>query len=156
MGNASVDDTDIATASTIFFATEGKSFVPTFNCSIHNTSKCQTSRLLIHLCVRASFFIDRMRLRQRGPKHGRIWWGRGRWHWQWRSAVIELFVLLCQDYANFYKKTMYFCVKTMNCHWFISCCLDCYILFLLYAQFWRLPIHGGSQNRDYIKNQYIS
>jgi hypothetical protein len=38
--NASVDDTGIAAAATFFFATDGKSFVSTFNCSIHNMSKC--------------------------------------------------------------------------------------------------------------------
>jgi hypothetical protein len=32
--------------------------------------------------------------------------------------------------------------------------MHCYIN-LLYDLFWRLPIMGGSQNRDYIKNQYI-
>jgi hypothetical protein len=51
MGNASVDDTDAADTATFFFATDSKSFVPTFNCFIHNTSKSRTSRLLIHLCL---------------------------------------------------------------------------------------------------------
>jgi hypothetical protein len=40
MGNASVDNTDAAAAAIFFFASDSKSFVPTFNCSIHNTSKC--------------------------------------------------------------------------------------------------------------------
>jgi hypothetical protein len=42
VGNASVDDTDAAAAAAaiFFFTTDGKSFVHTFNCSIHNTSKC--------------------------------------------------------------------------------------------------------------------
>jgi hypothetical protein len=40
VGNTSVDDPDAAAASTFLFATDGKSFVPTFNYSIRNTSKC--------------------------------------------------------------------------------------------------------------------
>jgi hypothetical protein len=51
MGNASVDDTDTAATMIFFFATNGKSFVLTFNCFIHNTSKCRMSRLLIYLCL---------------------------------------------------------------------------------------------------------
>jgi hypothetical protein len=39
VGNASVDDTNVATAVIFFFTTDGKSFVSTFNCSIRNTSK---------------------------------------------------------------------------------------------------------------------
>jgi hypothetical protein len=39
MGNASMDDTDAAIAATFFFSTDGKSFVPTFNCSIRNMRK---------------------------------------------------------------------------------------------------------------------
>jgi hypothetical protein len=63
VGNASVDDIDAAAAVTFFFATDDKSFVPTFNCSICNTSKCRISRLLIHLCLQASFFVGQTRLR---------------------------------------------------------------------------------------------
>jgi hypothetical protein len=48
--NASVDDTNAAVAATFYFTTNGKSFVLTFNCSIRNTSKYRTSRLLVHLC----------------------------------------------------------------------------------------------------------
>jgi hypothetical protein len=44
---------DAAAAATFFFAIYGKSFVHTFNYSIRNTSKCQTSHLLIHLCLQA-------------------------------------------------------------------------------------------------------
>jgi hypothetical protein len=62
VGNASVDDTDAAATTTFFFATDGKTFVPTFNYSIRNTSKCRMTRLLIHLCLQASFFIGRTRL----------------------------------------------------------------------------------------------
>jgi hypothetical protein len=40
MGNASVDDTDAAAAVTFFFATDGKTFVPTFNCYLRNTNQC--------------------------------------------------------------------------------------------------------------------
>jgi hypothetical protein len=58
MGNTSMDDND--TATTFFFTTGNKSFVPTFNCFIHNTSKCQTTHLLIHLCLQASFFVGWM------------------------------------------------------------------------------------------------
>jgi hypothetical protein len=72
VGNASVDDTDAVAIVTFFFATDGKSFVPTFNCSICNTSKYRTSRLLIHLCLQESFLIDRTRLCRWGSKHGRI------------------------------------------------------------------------------------
>jgi hypothetical protein len=49
VGNASVDDTDAATIVTFFFATDGKTFVPTFNCYLRNTCQCQMTRLLIHL-----------------------------------------------------------------------------------------------------------
>jgi hypothetical protein len=55
VGNSSVDDTDTAAATIFFFATNSKSFVPTFNCSIHNTSKCRASRLLVHLYLQVSF-----------------------------------------------------------------------------------------------------
>jgi hypothetical protein len=61
--NASVDNIDTTAATTFFFATAGKSFVPTFNCSIRNTSKWRTSHLLVHLCLQASFFIGRKRVR---------------------------------------------------------------------------------------------
>jgi hypothetical protein len=71
VANASVDDTDAAAAATFFFTIDGKSFVPTFNCSIRNTSKCRTSCLFIHLCLQASF-VGRTRLHRRGPKHWRI------------------------------------------------------------------------------------
>jgi hypothetical protein len=57
VGNAFVDDTNTAAAVTFFFATDDKSFVPIFNCSIRNMSKCRMIRLLVHLCLRASFFI---------------------------------------------------------------------------------------------------
>jgi hypothetical protein len=100
VGNAFVDDTDVAAATT-FFATDGKSFVPTFNYSIHNTSKCRTSHLLVHLCLQASFFIGQTQLHQRSSKHGRIRRRRGQWHQQRHGVVIELYVLLCP------------CVKTM-------------------------------------------
>jgi hypothetical protein len=43
-----MDDTDATTTTTFFFATDGKSFLPIFNCFIRNTSKCQTTCLLIH------------------------------------------------------------------------------------------------------------
>jgi hypothetical protein len=56
-GNASMDDIDVAAAATFFCATDGNSFVPTFNCSIRNKSKCRTTCLLVHLCLQASFFI---------------------------------------------------------------------------------------------------
>jgi hypothetical protein len=41
-------------------------------------------------------------------------------------------------------------VPTFNCPYFaiLNCCI-CVL-------FWRLSIGGGSQNKDYIKNQYIS
>jgi hypothetical protein len=73
MGNASVDDTDTIGVATFFFTTDGKSFIPTFNYSIHNMSKCQTSRVLIHFYLQASFIIGWTRIRRRGPKHGRVW-----------------------------------------------------------------------------------
>jgi uncharacterized membrane protein YoaK (UPF0700 family) len=60
VGNASVNNSDAAAAATFFFTTDDKSFVPTFNYSIRNTSKYRTSRLLIHLCLQASFFVGRM------------------------------------------------------------------------------------------------
>jgi hypothetical protein len=72
VGNASVDDTDTTAVATFFFTTDGKSFIPTFNYSIHNMSKCQTSRILIHFCLQASFIIGWTRIRRWGPKHGRV------------------------------------------------------------------------------------
>jgi hypothetical protein len=42
VGNAFMDDTDVAAAAT-FFTTDGKIFAPPFNCYIHNTSKCRTT-----------------------------------------------------------------------------------------------------------------
>jgi hypothetical protein len=39
VGNASLDDTDTAAASTFFFTTDGKTSV-SFNCYIRNTSQC--------------------------------------------------------------------------------------------------------------------
>jgi hypothetical protein len=73
-----VDDTVATATSTFFFATDGKSFMPTFNYSIRNASKCRTSRLVIHLCLQTSFFIGWTQLHRWGPKHGRIQQGRGR------------------------------------------------------------------------------
>jgi hypothetical protein len=43
-----VDDTD-AVATAIFFTTDGKTFVPTFNCYLRNMSQCRTILLLINL-----------------------------------------------------------------------------------------------------------
>jgi hypothetical protein len=43
---------------------------------------------------------------------------------------------------------IYIYILKFNCHFFLFVCCIC-------APFWRLPIRGGSQNRDYIKNQYI-
>jgi hypothetical protein len=40
---------------------------------------------------------------------------------------------------------MFYCVKTI-------CIVT---IFLLYNLFWRLSIRGDSQNKGYIKNQYI-
>jgi hypothetical protein len=116
MGNASVDDTNVAIAVTFFFTTDSKLFVLTFNCSIHNTSKCQTSRLLVQLCLQASFFIGRTRLSRRCSKHGRIQRGRRQRHRQRRGVVIELYVMyLCHK-----MMTMYCCVKTI---WIVNLCL---------------------------------
>jgi hypothetical protein len=112
-----VDYTDATAAAIFFFATYGKSFVPTFNCSIHNTSKCRTSHLVVHLCLQVSFFVGRTRLCRRGPKYGRIW--RGRWHRLRRGTVIELYVLyssLCEDYADFCVNNMYYCAKITDFH----------------------------------------
>jgi hypothetical protein len=36
-----MDDTDATATTTFFFAAYGKSFVPTFNCSIRNMSKVE-------------------------------------------------------------------------------------------------------------------
>jgi hypothetical protein len=94
VGNASMDDTDVTVAATFFFTTDGKSFMPTFNYFIHNMNKYRTSRLLVHLCLQVSF-VGRKRLNRRGPKHGRIQRGRGRWHRQRRHGgdVIELYYM---------------------------------------------------------------
>jgi hypothetical protein len=39
-----MDDTDAAAVAT-FLATDGKTFVPPFNCYIRNMSQCQTSHI---------------------------------------------------------------------------------------------------------------
>jgi hypothetical protein len=44
MRNASMDDTDVAAVATFFFFTDGKTFVPPFNCYIRNTSQYQMTR----------------------------------------------------------------------------------------------------------------
>jgi hypothetical protein len=154
MGNASVDDTDAAATTTFFFAIDDKSFVPTFNASIHNTSKCRMSRLLVHLCLQASFFIGRTRLYRRGSKHGRIWWGRGWWHQQRHGAMIELYVMyLCRK-----TMTTYCCVKTI---WIIDLCLVVWILyillynFLLCDLFWRLTSDKAAKTGVIYINQFI-
>jgi hypothetical protein len=33
-----------------------------------------------------------------------------------RDRVVCLVVSLCEDYVNFYVKTIYYCVKTMDFH----------------------------------------
>jgi hypothetical protein len=140
-------------APTFSFATDSKSFVPTFNCSIRNMSKCWTSRLLVHLCLQASFFISWMRLHRRDSKHGRI--RQGQWHRQWRDAMIELYVLLCP------------CVKTMQIFmwrlWiFIDLRLFVSKLYVLLYKSTVWPVleapHPGRQPNTrsiHIKNQYI-
>jgi hypothetical protein len=97
-----------AAVVTFFFATDGKSFVPTFNCYICNTSKCRASHLLIHLCLQESF-VSQFWLRRWGPKHGRIRRGRGRVApaTTQRRDGVELYV-------------MYLCRKTM----IMYCCED--------------------------------
>jgi hypothetical protein len=115
MGNASMDDTDIAVIMTFFFVTDGKSFVSTFNCSIHNMSKYRWTCLLIHLCLQASFFNDRTPLNRWGSKHRRIQGGRGWWHRQQHDIVIELYGM----YLHRKMMTMYCCLKTMDCHLFM-------------------------------------
>jgi hypothetical protein len=154
VGNASVDDTDVVVAATFFFATYGKSFVPTFNCSIHNASKYRTSHLLIHLCLHAPFFIGQMWLHRRGPKHGRIPRGWERWHRQRRGAMIELCYVWC---ICVIKQWLCIIVRTMdcrcdiyvlnfNCHWFaiLNYCM-CTVLDALHLG--RKSKHGF-----YIKN----
>jgi hypothetical protein len=66
-----------------------------------------------------------------------------------RDRVVYFVVSLYQDYAIFCVKTIYCCLKTMNFHLFISCCLDCYILFLMYAYF------GGSSSGKAAKTGII-
>jgi hypothetical protein len=72
LGNAFMVDINIVATVTFFFTTNCKSFVPTFNCSIRNTSKYQTSHLFVHLCLQTSFFVGQTRLHRWGSKHGRI------------------------------------------------------------------------------------
>jgi hypothetical protein len=140
-GNASMDYTDTAATMTFFFAIDSKSVVPSFNCSIRNTSKCQTSCLLIYLCLQASFFIGRTQLRQQGLKHGRIRRGRGRWHQQWRITVIELYVLLCPCVKTIYVD---FCVKTMSCCVIYVLLCEDYELLLCCIIFCYMPCFGRS------------
>jgi hypothetical protein len=90
MGIASINDTDVAAASTFFFATDGKTSVPPFNCYIRNMSKCRTTCLLVHLCLQATFFVGWTRLHRCGSEHGRIRRRQRRWHRQRRGTVIEL------------------------------------------------------------------
>jgi hypothetical protein len=108
------------------------------------------SRILVHLCIQASFFIDWTWIRRRGSKHGRIWRGQWRWHRQQHDVMIELYVTyLCHK-----MMIMYCCVKTI---WIVDLCLVVWILYvllynlLLYALFWRLSIRGDNQNMEYIK-----
>jgi hypothetical protein len=42
VGNASMDYTNTAAATTFFFTTDGMTFVPPFNCYINNKSQCRT------------------------------------------------------------------------------------------------------------------
>jgi hypothetical protein len=51
VGNTFVDDTDAAAVTTVFFATNGKTFVRSFNCYLRNMSQCRTTHLLIHLSL---------------------------------------------------------------------------------------------------------
>jgi hypothetical protein len=123
----------------------GKIFVHPFNCYIHNTSKCRTTRLLIHLCLQASFFVDRTWLHRCGSKHERI--RRRRWHRQRRGVVIELCYMWC---IYVIKWRLYIVVKTI---WII---VVIYVLNLncqcsaVCAIFWSLPMWGGNQNMGYI------
>jgi hypothetical protein len=55
VGNGSVYDPDTATTMTFFFVIDDKSFVPTFNYLIRNTSKYWTTHLIIHLYLQAYF-----------------------------------------------------------------------------------------------------
>jgi hypothetical protein len=114
----------------------------TFNCSIRYMSKCLIPRLLVHLCIQTSFFIGWTWIHRRGPKHERIRWGRGWWLWQWRGAMIELYVMyLCHK-----TRMMYYCVKTI---WIVDLCLVVWMLYvllynlLLYALSWRFLIRGA-------------
>jgi hypothetical protein len=53
-------------------ATTAFKFSYTFNCSIRKTSSCQTSPLVVHLCLQVSLFVGQTRLCRWGPKHGWI------------------------------------------------------------------------------------
>jgi hypothetical protein len=57
--------------------------------------------------------------------------------------LCEDYVLLCEDYG-------FSLIYALLCQTYMY-----YYINLLYDLFWRLPIWGGRQNMDYIKNQYI-
>jgi hypothetical protein len=56
------------------------------------------------------------------------------------GLLCEDYVLLCEDYG-------FSLIYILLCQNFMYCCIN-----LLYDLFWRLPIRGGRQHRDYIKN----
>jgi hypothetical protein len=121
----------------------GKIFVHPFNCYIHNMSKCRTTRLLIHLCLQVSLFVDRTWLYRCGSKHGRI--RRRRWHRQRRGAVIELCYMWCIYVIKWL--TIYCCEDYMDCRCDLClelelsmfCCM-CHILESSHMR--RQPKHG--------------
>jgi hypothetical protein len=49
VGNAFVGNTEVVAAATFFFTTDGKSFVPTFNCSIRRANVEHPAYLSIYV-----------------------------------------------------------------------------------------------------------
>jgi hypothetical protein len=147
VGNASVVDIDPAAVAVVssFFITYGKSFVTTFNCSIHNTSKCRTSLLLVHFCLQASFVDWKWHCR-RGPKHGRIQWGWGSWHQQRCGAMIEL----CYMWCMCRKMMIMYCREDYALSlWYIS--LELQLSLFCFLKLLYVPCFGGSPSGEAAK-----
>jgi hypothetical protein len=101
VGNASLDDTD-AVATTTFFATDGKTFVPPFNCYIHNPSHCRMTCKLVHLSLQATFFVGQTQLHQT-------------WEDPVRATTAAPAMTRCRDVMHCVVKQLFIVVNTMDC-----------------------------------------
>jgi hypothetical protein len=111
-------------------------------------SKYQITRLLVHLCLQALFFIGRMRLRRCDYKHGRIRWRRQWWHRQQRGVVIELCYMWCICVVKWWLcivvKTIWIVVIKVVIRHFYRCCYRSSLLwFFCYRGFGLLVTSYG-------------